>query len=185
MNPTTLPHHAFGSDPKAAYRAWLVKMCRGMKTVAEVGAFAGSTTIKLARDAGVHVIAVDHWQGVPDDPLQAGIYRDPERTKQFFHRRLRPWLRKGRVEVMEMDSLEAAAWIGRHRGRCLDLVFLDADHSYEAVAADIQAWAPLVKPGGILCGHDINWPGVSRAVREAFPAYQRGGGFIWWVEVEA
>ena len=54
----------------------------------------------------------------------------------------------------------------------LDFVFLDADHDYESVKADIAAWLPKVKPGGILAGHDYmcGWPGVDRAVAEAFNA---------------
>lgn len=36
----------------------------------------------------------------------------------------------------------------------LDFVYLDADHSYEAVKEDIKAWWPKIKPGGILAGHD-------------------------------
>lgn len=51
----------------------------------------------------------------------------------------------------------------------VDIVFLDADHSYEAVIADILAWMPRVKPGGLLCGHDYHhphYPGVKRAVTE-------------------
>lgn len=49
-----------------------------------------------------------------------------------------------------------------------DVVYIDADHSYEGVKADIAAYAPLVAPGGYLCGHDHteSWPGVIRAVRE-------------------
>ena len=37
---------------------------------------------------------------------------------------------------------------------CLDFVYLDADHSYQAVMNDIQVWWPKVKAGGILCGDD-------------------------------
>ena len=50
----------------------------------------------------------------------------------------------------------------------LDLVFIDGDHSYDAVVDDIEAWEPKVRPGGVLGGHDfaVNFEGVIRAVTE-------------------
>ena len=47
-----------------------------------------------------------------------------------------------------------------------DYVYIDADHEYEAVKADICAWYPKVKKGGILGGHDINMLGIKNAVSE-------------------
>jgi len=35
-----------------------------------------------------------------------------------------------------------------------DFVYIDANHSYEAVLADLEAYAPKVKERGFLCGHD-------------------------------
>jgi predicted O-methyltransferase YrrM len=57
----------------------------------------------------------------------------------------------------------------------LDAVFIDADHSYEAVKLDIQNWMPKVRKGGILAGHDYtySWPGVVRAVDELLPDAKR------------
>jgi predicted O-methyltransferase YrrM len=57
----------------------------------------------------------------------------------------------------------------------LDAVFIDADHSYEAVKLDIQNWMPKVRRGGILAGHDYvpSWPGVVRAVDELLPDAKR------------
>jgi predicted O-methyltransferase YrrM len=52
-----------------------------------------------------------------------------------------------------------------------DFVFIDADHSYEGVKADIEGFLPLVMPGGIIAGDDYSvpdYPGVVRAVDEAF-----------------
>ncbi|MRS02168.1 class I SAM-dependent methyltransferase, partial [bacterium] len=50
----------------------------------------------------------------------------------------------------------------------LDMVFIDAAHDYDNVRADIAAWYPKVRLGGMLAGHDYeeNWPGVIQAVNE-------------------
>ena len=36
----------------------------------------------------------------------------------------------------------------------LDFVYIDANHTYEAVTEDIRIWYPKVKSGGIIAGHD-------------------------------
>lgn len=37
-----------------------------------------------------------------------------------------------------------------------DLIFIDGSHLYQDVLSDIQLSLPLVKEGGILCGHDCD-----------------------------
>lgn len=60
--------------------------------------------------------------------------------------------REGPRSVLIRDlSVEASALFA---DRSLDFVYLDANHSREAVKADLKAWAPKVKSGGLLCGHD-------------------------------
>ena len=51
-----------------------------------------------------------------------------------------------------------------------DLIFIDADHSYEWVKRDINALYPKVRSGGILSGHDYGNEniGVKKAVDEVF-----------------
>jgi predicted O-methyltransferase YrrM len=41
------------------------------------------------------------------------------------------------------------------RGRPLDLLFIDGDHSYAGVRADFEAYSSLVRPGGLIGFHDI------------------------------
>lgn len=77
-----------------------------------------------------------------------------------------------------MPSIEAAA---TYADNSLDFVFIDADHSYEAVRADIIAWWPKVKSGGIISGHDYHMgaPGVINASNELL-GYVRVTGSCWW-----
>lgn len=50
----------------------------------------------------------------------------------------------------------------------LDAVFIDADHSYEAVSADLPFWWKKLRKGGWLLGDDYQscFPGCTRAVDE-------------------
>jgi hypothetical protein len=72
-----------------------------------------------------------------------------------------------RSVIMRMDSTEAAQVFA---AGSLDFVYVDGSHRYEQVQADICAWYPKVRPGGILAGHDYDptnpHSGVTRAVRE-------------------
>jgi cephalosporin hydroxylase len=40
-------------------------------------------------------------------------------------------------------------------GRCIDVLFIDGDHSYEGMVADFYDYSPLVRAGGIIAVHDI------------------------------
>ena len=59
-----------------------------------------------------------------------------------------------------------------------DFIYIDADHTYEAVKKDIHAWYRLLKIGGYMGGHDYGFPevavkhnGVKKAVDEIFSFY--------------
>ena len=75
------------------------------------------------------------------------------------------------IEFYHLTSKEAAK---KFESKSLDLVFIDANHTYEAVKEDIKLWLPKVRHGGVICGHDYhrtgNIPhnGVKRAVDEVF-----------------
>ena len=60
---------------------------------------------------------------------------------------------EGRSEIIKARSDQAAQTLRDNNVR-LDFVYIDADHRQYAVTHDIAAWLPLVRPGGMLCGHD-------------------------------
>jgi predicted O-methyltransferase YrrM len=48
----------------------------------------------------------------------------------------------------------------------LDFVYVDGNHNYEYVLADLHNYLPLVHEKGVIAGHDIDWVSVRRAVED-------------------
>lgn len=96
---------------------------------------------------------VDKLYGV-DPYLPHQGYRDYTRESTFnrlqtkSHERLEKY---HNYEFIQDYSLEA---VKRFEDNSLDFVYIDGDHSYEAVMDDIEVWIAKVKPGGILAGDD-------------------------------
>jgi predicted O-methyltransferase YrrM len=126
----------------------LVRMTRPTAVV-EVGCHRGVSTEVWLLHAG-RVVAVDCWG-------EEAFYRE-------FMARVGDFPNLG---VVRDRSLNAAPRF--HEGE-FDLVYIDADHSYAAVEADIRAWAPKVRPGGWITGHDYCelTDDVRRAVDQCF-----------------
>jgi predicted O-methyltransferase YrrM len=156
-----------------------------LKILCEVGVKSGGLTGKLALLLPeAKIIGVDSWRFYPDWPSW-------DNAKHIRHEEAFDRVRaryKDRIIKLKMTSLEAAA---QTVDESLDLVFIDANHSYSAVKDDIEAWLPKVRRGGILSGHDYNntdkygdyFKGVDRAVDERFPAAIIEPDYVWWVKV--
>jgi predicted O-methyltransferase YrrM len=68
----------------------------------------------------------------------------------------------GSIRLLPTTTLDAAQWWTQP----LDYLYVDADHSYGGVLADLRAWVPHVKPGGLILGDDYGsdiYPGVKQA----------------------
>ena len=61
--------------------------------------------------------------------------------------------------------------VARYLSGALDFLFIDGDHSEEAVDADLSTWLPKVKRGGIVALHDIGW---AEGVMKGFEKHLRG-----------
>ena len=187
----------------------------GLKTFVEVGTHLGNTAAHILRTLPeARGITIDPWivdppvpegkgevvqrEGLrmahPDGPRMVedraivsaasgieGFTKDgAELVEKTFWENIGE--HKDRVEHWRMTSTEAAK---RAAGRLFDLVFIDALHDYDSTLADIDAWWPRVRAGGVLAGHDFNlkWHGVERAVAARFNLMSVGVGpdSVWFI----
>lgn len=154
----------------------------------EVGCFLGRSAAYLAgeigrRQAPVTFYAVDTWKGTPGVPStlveveKAGGDLLPVFVRNLARAGASDW-----VIPLQMESVRAAAsfpdgWV--------DFCWIDADHSFEAVVADIRAWKPKIKPGGVLAGHDMDRDSVRRAVEQELRGKYRTWERCWIHDVPA
>lgn len=171
--------------PKKRYW-WLVMVITKNKYTigAEIGVNKGKTSARLLKYCpSLHLIAVDKWEQIIPDPNGEKIgceENDMEKDRRLFMRVVFPF--RHRLTVLRGDSVEMAEKV---EDNSLDFIFIDADHRYEAVKADIRAWTPKLKPGGLLSGHDINYVSVHRAVEELIPDFEEVGfDYIWFAKKE-
>lgn len=88
------------------------------------------------------------------------------------------------IELIKTSSIDASRQVAKRDDPPFDTIYIDGDHTHEGVMTDIHSWLPLLRDGGVMCGHDY-WPnhsGVMDAVDEAFREdFQvQSGTRIWY-----
>lgn len=142
--------------------------------VVEVGRFSGGTAVLLAlgaRHGGrpgvvsvdqVRLPAVEHFCKVN------GVQEE--------------------VQLLDGDSPAIAArWTRIQEQPGISMLFVDADHTYEGVVRDLDAWLPHVVAGGTIAMHDSTTPdcGVSKAIyrhmagRDEFVNFRQVGSTVF------
>jgi predicted O-methyltransferase YrrM len=120
-----------------------------------------------------HVHAVDYFRSHANGQCQEMDYTTLEEFKQNTE--------GGPVTIWIGSSLHACR---NFEPNSLDLVFIDALHTYDAVRSDILSWWSRLKMGGIMCFHDyVTFPDVTRAIDETFLKLDgRAHSFVWGTE---
>lgn len=147
--------------------AYLCEEASKASTALELGVYMGrSSKVMLDANPGLHLWAVDPF-------MVDGTY---ETTK--YH--LRDEVAQGRCEIIRKYTPEAVQQMEHMMGK-IDLIFIDGAHDFSNVQQDIVRWRPLVRDGGILCGHDLETPpryptdnDVAKAVKHCLMS--------WWTE---
>jgi predicted O-methyltransferase YrrM len=200
---------AFRGDPMrqrhfASVVAKVAATATGPVRVLEIGSWAGSSAIAWAnalRESGTggSIVCVDPWRPYASAPAVMDDAMHDDTVYHLFRHNVRASGIEGMVEVMRGDS---RAVLGALATGSFDIVYIDGDHSYAAVHSDIAQAMRITRPGGVVCGDDLErqrhevsdalyadavasgeddihgfHPGVTRAVAEHFGPVPAWDGF--------
>jgi hypothetical protein len=148
----------------------------------EVGSWMGRSAASMAesiRDQGklIRFDCVDTWKGSEYGSHPAKVAAMETTLDQQFRFNLRRFGLWPYVNQVDASSVEAAS---TYEDESLDMVMLDADHRTEAVLADLDAWMPKLKPGGVICGHDATNEMVLLALQRRLNGCFGTKGMMWW-----
>ncbi len=138
----------------------------------EIGAYLGRSSIHLAYlsqkyDKDLRIDVIDIWENFEDSPREINMaFRTSEDPNVLYKQFLTNVFKckvAGQIHSMKLPSIEAAEL---YEDNSIDIVFIDANHTYPEVMKDLKAWYPKVK--SIIAGDDYNWTGVKEAVDEFF-----------------
>lgn len=118
--------------------------------IAELGVFRGENFQLMIEHSPKLAVAVDAWK---DD---GNIARNDSGLSQEIldeqHACFRAnVMNKPFVKLIREYTFKAAK---KFPDECFDLIYIDADHTYEGCKKDLEAWYPKVKTGKFLTGDD-------------------------------
>jgi SAM-dependent methyltransferase len=143
----------------------------------EVGTWKGrSCSILCERSKpGAKVFAVDTWRGSHDEAATLHKQGRDDRAGLMIEmlENLRPWINSGKLEIIPFDSATVSSVWGRlFPNPVIDFIWIDSDHRTESVRKEIRQWLPLMRPGGMMSGHDGKWESVQAALNLELPGWQ-------------
>lgn len=139
---------------------------------AEVGVGTGRHAVQMLNAVpNLHLYAIDPWekyfrcsQELCDKRYNATVNRLKDKNATIIRKR----------SIDTYSDFEDGS---------LDFVYIDGDHRFDAVMMDIILWAPKVRKGGIVAGHDyyaFYQSGVVDAVRVYTWAHRITEWYITW-----
>lgn len=137
---------------------------------AEIGVAEGLFSADMLAWGIKYLYMVDMWESMPS---MKGDASSPQtwHNANYVAAKKRVEKYDGQYNILRGPSSRMAQHVPDNS---LDLIHLDGDHSFEGVMADLEAWYPKMKRGGVISGHDYlaKQYGVRTAVT-AFMAKER------------
>lgn len=116
----------------------------------ELGSFKGEYASHLTKNWSGTLYMIDVWR-----PLSKEEYDDVSNHKNHIDAYSQAMNNiKGYEDKTFMLRMKGDDALSLFEDESLDFVYIDANHTYEAVVEDLKNWYPKIKPGGLVMGHD-------------------------------
>lgn len=126
----------------------------------EIGSYTGESSALFAKHFKT-VICVDPWMGGYDDNDPASK-SNMNIVENEFDKRMSTF-----SNVLKRKETSEEAQKSFSEGE-IDIVYIDGNHTFQAVLKDISLWKNVVKGDGFVAGHDHYSKNVRNAVKESF-----------------
>lgn len=137
--------------------------------VCEIGVAEGNFSRDICEWGVKLCISVDAWECITGQTGDGGFSQDWHNAN-YAHARdlLRPY--GGRSKILRGRTTAMAQYVADNS---VDLVYIDADHSYTGCIQDIHAWWSKLKSGAVCAFHDFRNTayGVNQAVHDFADAF--------------
>ena len=127
----------------------------------EIGSYSGEGTVVIAKHFK-EVMAVDPWMNGYDINDVASQQCPMKFVFQAFQDKTEDLENVMFIRGKSIDALESI------KDESCDFVYIDGDHRYEGVLADLNGWRPKLREGGVMAGHDWSFKTVQKALVEVF-----------------
>lgn len=166
--------------------------CSAHAPLVEIGSYCGRSGLFLGegcRATGRHpLFTIDHHRGSEEQQpgelyFDAELYDERTRTTTTLER-LVATVRAAGLEDWVIPVVASSTAVGRHwPPDTLALLFIDGGHSEQAAFADYRTWSRCVRPGGLLCVHDV-FPDPADGGRAPYEVVREATTHGPWEQVE-
>ncbi|MDC6448218.1 class I SAM-dependent methyltransferase [Alphaproteobacteria bacterium] len=141
-------------------RAYILEQLKKNCIIIEVGVWQGEFSNKIYNICSPkELVLVDSWtydkqvrgcapQVDGKEPLSQKFFDDAKNETYSKFKNMKE------VLILDKNSIDASS---NYNDNYFDYIYLDAEHTYQAVSNDLDTWYPKLKINGVFFGDDYYW----------------------------
>ena len=141
-------------------RAYILEQLDKNSKFVEVGVWKGDFSKQIWNISSPNLLVlVDSWtfdekvrgcapQVSGEEPLSQNFFDQAKKDTYDKFKNIK------NVHILDFNSQEASS---KYEDNFFDYIYIDAEHTYQAVTKDLEVWYPKLKKNGTLFGDDYYW----------------------------
>ncbi len=128
---------------------WCAKL--GFRVIVEIGVRTGNYTEVLCKaNPQAKIYGIDPWVIYPGyrDRAHGNDAETMESQYSQAREKLAPYSNCTLIRKFSMDAVKDFDF------HSIDMVYIDGNHDFQHCIEDIENWSRIVRPGGVISGHD-------------------------------